>query len=69
MNKFLLVHGAEDTEIIIRKEMIIDIVETEVGSDIDTGKVMYHVKEKPRTIFARLEEPDAIITTDGRAYK
>lgn len=69
MNKFLLVHDAEDTEIIIRKEMIIDIVETEGGSDIDTERVIYHVTEKPHTIFAKLEEPDAIITTDGRVYK
>ena len=70
MNKFLMLHTAEeDAEIIIRKDMILDVTETEKGSYIDTGKVIYHVKERPHTIFAKLEEPDAIITTDGRVYK
>ena len=69
MNKFLMLHGVEGTKIIIRKEMIVDVVETAEGSDIDTGRAIYHVTEKPHEILAKLEEPDAIITTDGRVYK
>ena len=70
MNKFLMVHTTEDdAEILIRKETILGVTETEKGSYIETNKAIYHVNEKPHTIFAKLEEPDAIITTDGRIYK
>ena len=73
MNKFILVHGSRAKgEILVKKEKNVDVIEREKETDIDTGDAVYHVTEKPHEIFAKLEEPDAIITTDplwGRVLK
>ena len=70
MNKFLLLHEVgSDIEIITRKDFITEIRETAGGSIVSTADRKYVVQERPHTIFAKLEEPDAIITTNGRVYK
>lgn len=69
MTDFILVHLVTDKERLIRKEDILSVEENEGGSCIDTFKAYFNVTEKPHEIFAKLQEPDAIITTDGRVYK
>ena len=69
MTDFILVHLITNKERLIRKEEILSVEENESGSCIYTFKAYLNVKEKPHEILARLEEPDAIITTDGRVYK
>ena len=70
MNKFLLLHEVgSDIEITTRKDFITEIRETAGGSIVSTADRKYVVQESPHTIFAKLQEPDAIITTNGRVYK